>query len=167
MTLKNNRAPLVNYFKINASFHSHRSIQTGVRGPKRQIRVEIGHFFVLCDLEIRRMTFKNNRATLLCYFKLCASFNSHQSIETGVTVRKCQIWVKIGHFLSRVNLKFDNWPRKTRGHLSYATSSFVHHFIAMGRFKLELESGNPKFGSKSAIFYPVWPWNFTDDLEKQ
>ena len=23
------------------------------------------------------------------------------------------------------------------------------------------------FGSKSAIFCPVWPWNLTDDLEKQ
>ena len=36
----------------------------------------------------------------------------------------------------------------------------------MGRFKLELQSGNPKFGSKSAILCPVWPWNLTDDLAK-
>ena len=34
-------------------------------------------FFVLCDLEIWRMTLKNNRAPLLCCFKLCASFHSH------------------------------------------------------------------------------------------
>ena len=138
-----------------------------LRVRKRQIWVKIGHFFVPCDLEIWRMTLKNNRAPLLCYFKLCASFHSHRSIQTGVTVRKRQIWVKIGHFLSRVTLKFDRWPWKTTGHLSYATSSFVHHFIAICQFKPELQSGNATFWSKSAIFCPVWPWNLTDDLEKQ
>ena len=35
-------------------------------------------FFVPCDLETRRMILKNNRAPLLCYFKLCSSFHSHQ-----------------------------------------------------------------------------------------
>ena len=44
---------------------------------KRQILFKIGDFFVLCDPEIWRMTLKNNRAPLLCYFKLCASFHSH------------------------------------------------------------------------------------------
>ena len=47
------------------------------------------------------------------------------------------------------------------------TSSFVHHFVAIGEFKLKLESGNAQFGSKSANHCPVWPWNLTDDLEKQ
>ena len=51
-------------------------------------------------------------------------------------------------------MKFDGRPCKTIGHLFYATSSFVHHFIAIGQFKLELQSGNTKFGSKSAIFFP-------------
>ena len=64
---------------------------------------------VLCDLEIWRMTLKNNRAPLLCYFKLCASFHSHPWIQNGVTVQKCQIWVKISDFLSCVTLAFDLW----------------------------------------------------------
>ena len=51
-------------------------------------------FFVPCDLEIWRMPLKNNRAPLLCCFKLCASFHSHLWIQTGVTVRKRPIWVK-------------------------------------------------------------------------
>ena len=61
------------------------------------------------------MTLKNNRVPLLCYFKssFCASFRSHWWIQTGVTVRKRLIWVKIKDFLA------------------------------------------------------VWPWNLTDDLEKQ
>ena len=85
--------------------------------------------FCPCDLEIWRMTLKNNRAPLLCYSKLCASFHSHLSIQNGVTVRKCPIWVKIGDFLSRVTLIFDRWPWKTIGHLFYATSTvFTKNF---------------------------------------
>ena len=124
-------------------------------------------FFSPCDLEIWWMTPKNNRAPLLCYFKLFASFRSHWWIQTGVTVRKRLIWVIIETFLSRVTLKFDGWPSKTIGHLFYATSSFVPHFVAIGEFKLELESGNAQSGSNSTLFRAVWTWNLTDDLQKQ
>ena len=82
-------------------------------------------------------------------------------------VKKRPIWVKIGDFLSRVTLKFDGWPWKTIGHLFFAVSSFVQHFIAIGEFKLELQSGNAQFESNSTIFRAMWPWNLTDDLEKQ
>ena len=151
--------------------------------------------------------------------QLCASFHSHWWIQTGVTVRKRLIWVKIDTFLSRVILKFDGWPWKTIGHLFYATSSFVyhlvaigelklelqsgnaqsrsnstlffsrvtlkfdgwrwktighlfyatssfvHHFVAIGGFKLELQSGNAQSGSNSTIFRALWPWNLTDDFQ--
>ena len=111
------------------------------------------------------MTSKNNRAPLLYYITLCASFQIHQWIQTEVTVPKRSIQVKIGDFLSRVTLKFNGWPGKTIGHLFYTTSSFVHHFKAICEFKLELQSGNAQFGSKSSIFCPVvWPWNLMDDL---
>ena len=51
------------------------------------------------------MTLKNNRTHLLCYFKLCASFHSHLSIQTWVTVRKRLSWVLIS-----MTLTFDSWP---------------------------------------------------------
>ena len=51
------------------------------------------------------------------------------------------------------------------GHLFYVFLSFVHHCIAIGEFKLELQSGSAKFWSKSTIFLAVWPWNLTDDLD--
>ena len=177
--------------------------------------------FFPCDLEIWHMSFKNNRALLLCSFKHCVSFYSLLWNQNKVTVREHQIWVKICNFLSRVTLKFDRWPWKTighlffttlslvhhfiaicefkmelqsrnaqfgsklaiflsyvtlkfdewpwktTGHLFYATSSFVHHLIAICGFKKELQSGNAKFGSKSAIFLSMWPWNLTNDFEKQ
>ena len=82
-------------------------------------------------------------------------------------VQKRSIGVEIGDMLSRVTLKFDGWPWKTIGHLFYATSSFVQHFVAIGEFKLELQSGNAQSGSNSTIFRAVRPWNLTDDLAKQ
>ena len=184
---------------------------------KCSIRVKIGDF----SSQICWMTLKNNRASLLCCFKLCASFQTPRWIKTKVTVQKRSIWVKIGDllscvtlkfdrwpfktiehlfyvassfvhhfitisefklklqslnaqfgsksviFLSHVTLKFDQWPWKTIEHLFYATTSFVHHFIAIGEFKLELQSGDTQFGLKEMIFLAVWPWSLTDDLEKQ
>ena len=124
-------------------------------------------FFSPCDLEIWWMIPKNNKAPLLCYFKFFASFHSHWCIPTGVKVWKYLIWVKIDDFFSRVTLNCDGWASKTIGHLFYATSSFVYHFIAIGEFKLELQYGNTQSESNSTIFRAVWPWNLTVDLEKQ
>ena len=111
------------------------------------------------------MTPKNNRAPLLCYLKLFASFRSYRWIQTGVTVWKRLIWVKIDDFFSRVTLQIDGWPYKTIGHIRYATPSFVHHFVAIGEFKLELQSRNAQSGSNSTIFFSLWLWNLTDDLK--
>ena len=97
---------------------------------------------------------KKIRVHLLYYIKLCASFQIHRWIQTEVRVWKRSIRVKIGDFLSRVTLKYDGWPWKTIGHLFYTTSSFVHNFIAISEFKLELQSGNAQFGSK----WPKWHW---------
>ena len=55
-----------------------------------------------CDLEIWRMTLQNNRAPLLCYFKLCASFHTHWWIQIWVTVRKRSFRVKSDDFFSLV-----------------------------------------------------------------
>ena len=126
-------------------------------------------FFSPCDLEIWWMTPKNKRAPLLCYFKLFVSFGSHWWIQTWSYSLEMPNLGQNRLFFSRVTLQFDGWPWKTIGHLFYATctSSFAHHFIAIGEFKLKLKSGNAQFGSYSTIFRAAWPWNLTDDLEKQ
>ena len=115
---------------------------------------QIRRFLELCNLEIWRMTLQNNRAPLLCYFKLCAAFRTHWWIQTWVTVRKRSIRVKILYFLNFVTLKFYGWPSKTIGHLFHATSSFVHHFVPIGKFKLELQSGNAKLGQIRRFLEP-------------
>ena len=55
---------------------------------------------------------------------------------------------------------------KTIGHLFYATSSFMHHFLAICEFKLELRSGNApirikigNFLSRVTLKVDGWPWN--------
>ena len=54
-------------------------------------------FFSPCDLEIWWMTSKDYRAPLLHYIKHCA-YQTPRWIQTGVTVRKRSIRVKIGIF---------------------------------------------------------------------
>ena len=110
---------------------------------------------------------KNNKARLVHQALICVSFQIHQEIQTEDTVRKWPIWVKIKDFFSRVTFEFDVWPWKTIGHLFYSISSFVHHFVAIGEFKLGLQSGNAQFGWNLTIFRAVWPWNLKYDLEKQ
>ena len=66
---------------------------------------QIQWFLEPCDLEIWRMTLKNNRAPLLCCFQLCAWFHCQMWIQTGVRVRKRLSWV-----LTSVTLTFDIWP---------------------------------------------------------
>ena len=100
------------------------------------------------------------------YFSHSTQYNHLYDVPSQPPYKR-PIWVKIDDFFSCVTLQLDVWHWKTIGHLFYATSSFVHHFVAIGDFKLELQSGNAQLGSNSTIFRAVWPCNFTYDLEKQ
>ena len=70
-------------------------------------------------------------------------------------------------FFSLCDLEIWWMTSKIIGHLFYTTSSFVYHFKAMGEFKLELQSGNAQFGSKSAIYFPcdfeIWQMTLTNN----
>ena len=66
---------------------------------------QIRRFLEPCDLEIWRMTLKNNRAPLLSNIKLYVPFHHHTWIQTGFTVRKRLSWV-----VTSVTLTFDLWP---------------------------------------------------------
>ena len=74
-------------------------------GPETPNLGRIWRFLEPWDLEIWRMTLKNHRAPLLCYFNFCASFRSHCWSQTGVTVQKRLSWV-----LTSLTLTFDLWP---------------------------------------------------------
>ena len=105
--------------------------------------------------EVKSQCYRDNKANLR---DLIAA--------TGLVISN---WIQIVDFSACVTLKFDGWPQNTIGHFFYTTSSFVPgaSFQTLCEFKLELQSGNAQFGSKLAMFCPVWPWNLMDDLGKQ
>ena len=92
ITLKTDRASLLCYFKLCASIHNHRWVQTRVTIPKRPIRINIGDFWTCVTLQFDGWPWKNNRAHFLCFCRHCASFLNNRWIQTRVTVRKHQIW---------------------------------------------------------------------------
>ena len=164
MTSKKNRhlsCPMLSFLYI----HSKPSMNSNQRySPETLNSGHIRRIIVPCDIQIWRMTLKNNRASHQYCFEICASFHSHQWVLTGDTVRKRPIRVKIAFF---VPCDLDIWQimvKKNRApllcyfklcvsfpshwwiqtsvtvtiwvkiDLSLATSSFVHHFIIICEF---------------------------------
>ena len=126
------------------------------------------NFLVPCDLEICWTILKNNRVPLLYYIKPGIISKPYVNSNSSYSPETLNLRQNRRFFLTCVTLKFDGWPWKTIGHLFYTALSLVHHFIAISEPKLELQSGNAQFGSKSMIFFCfVWPRNLTDDLEKR
>ena len=70
-------------------------------------------------------SFANFTKTLEMTLKL-----SEIMVKLELQSRNAQFASKSAIFCNCVSLKFDGWPWKTKGHLFYATSSFVHHFIS-------------------------------------
>ena len=135
--------------------------------PETLNKVNIGDFLPPVTLKFHIWPSK----TIGHLFYVFASIMHHfaairwQWIYIWVTVRKRWNRVEIDDLLPPVTLKFYRRPWKTIGHLFYTHSSFTHHFIDIGGFRFELQSGNAQIGS-NLIFCLPWPWNFTDDLEK-
>ena len=103
------------------------------------------------------MTLNNNRAPLLCYFKLCASFCSFMWIQTVATVRKRPIWVKIEVFLCRMTLKFDVWPRQNLPLLCLIFCIlFCHMLIQTG--VMVRKRLNRVWTSVTLTTFDPWPW---------
>ena len=161
MTLKIKGAHLLCYFKLCASFHSH----PWVTVRKRQYWVT---FFVPPYLEIWQMTLKNNRTPVLCYFKLCVSFHSPLSNQNEVTVRSYSSETpNLGqHRRFFVPCDLEMWQMTNRAPLlccSKLSALFHSHLWIQNGVKVQKRTTWVKIGN----FYTRWPWNLTDDLEKQ
>ena len=132
-----------------------------------QFRSKSAIFWVPCDLEIWPMNLKNNRAPLLYFIKLCASFQSHGLIQTGVTVRKCSIQVKSELFYpGDLEIRWMTYKNNSTPLLCYfklCASFHNHQWIQTGVTVWQC----PIWVKIDGFFCPVWPWKLTDDLEKQ
>ena len=145
------------FYAMSSFVHPFKAIsefKLELKARNAQFRSKSANLFVLCELGIWRMTLKNNRAPLLCYYKLCVSFQSHGSIQTGVTVRKRPIQVKINNFLSCATLIIGIWPWKTIGLLFYTTLSLVHHFKAIWESNWSYHPETPNLGQNWPFFVP-------------
>ena len=129
--------------------HDFKSISEFKLELQSRIRVKIGDYFVTCDKMIGHLFYTTS--SFVYYFKYIGEFKLE--LQSG----KTQFGPKSTIFYSRVTFKLDIWPWKTNGLLFYDNLSFVHHFNAIGKFKLKLQSGNSQFVSKSTIFSAVWP----------
>ena len=98
ITLENKRVTFLYHIKLYVSFQTHRWIQIGVTVRKHPIWVKICEFFVPCDFEFDGWAKKTTGH--LFYTMLRFAHQNHGWIQTGVTVQKQLIWVKIGNFLS-------------------------------------------------------------------
>ena len=157
------RAPVLCYFKPCASFRSHWWIQTKVTVRKGPIQVKINYFFSRVALQFDVWPWKRKGTYSMVLQALCIIGEFKLEIQS----RNAQFGSNSTILLSHVTLQFDVWPWKTIEHIFCATSSFVHHFIAIGEFNLVIQSGNAQFGSKSMILLAVWPCNRMHDLKKQ
>ena len=166
--LEKHKAPLLYYIKICASFQIHWWIQTGVTVRTCSIRVKIGDFFVPCYLEIWWMTWKNNRAPLPYYIKLGAAFQSHWHLQTGVTVQKRSIRVKIGDFFCPgwlIKLTYDIEKQKGTSSILHQALCIISNPLVKSNLSCSLET--LKSGKNWRFFCPAWPWKLTYDFEKQ
>ena len=113
---------------------------------------QIRRFLEPCDLEIWRMTLKNNRAPLLCCFGLCAWFHCHVWIQTSYSQQRpftsmnhCSETVESHDntkFLS-INIPFIpcqdyGWGQRSRSysgcnilsiHIPFIPCQLDHHFL--------------------------------------
>ena len=98
MTSKNNSHLFFTTSSFMRHFKAIGELKLVLQSGNAQFGSKLAHFFVPRDLDIWWMTLKINRASFLYHVNLCASFQNYGWIRTGVTVRKRQLWVKIGNF---------------------------------------------------------------------
>ena len=204
MTFKNNRAPLLSIIKLYASFHHHTWIQTGFTIRKRlswvvtsvtltfdlwpwpfawtsflSLVITPENFLMIrwwehsqkgvtdrqtdgrtdgrTDWTIHRAAWSQLKTIGRLYYATSSSmhhFIAMCEFKLELQSGNAQFGSKSTIFVSRVTSQFDVWPWKTIGHLFYATSSFMHHFVAIGEFKLQLQSGNAQSGSNRRFLEP-------------
>ena len=136
MTSKNNRAPLLGNIKLCALFPSHPWFPTRVKIRKRSIQVKIVDFLSAVTLKFERWPWKIGHL-----FYASSNFVRHLIAIGPIKWSYGPDMPNSGlkHcFFPRVTLKFGGWPWKTKGHLPYASSSFLHDSIAICEFTLEL-----------------------------
>ena len=135
MTLKNNRPPLLCCFKLYASFHIHRLIQTKVTVWKHSIRVKIGDFFYCVTLKFDGWPWKTIGHLSLATSRFLQHIIIICEFKLELTVRKRLSWV-----MTSMNLAFDLWP-ELFAWTSLLSLVITHKNFVMLRWQKHSEKG--------------------------
>ena len=108
------------------------------------------------------MTLKDNRASFLCYIKLCASFQIHRWCQTLATVRKVPIGVKIGDFVVPCDLEIWQMTLKNNrapllSNIKLSASFHRRMWIQTGVTVRKRLSG---VLTSMTLTFCCWPWPF-------
>ena len=108
-------------------------------------RKTIGHLFFIT-------------LSFVYHFKAMGEFKLELQSETLNSGQNRQFFVLCDLEIWQMTLKINRAPL-------LCCLKLLHHFIAIGKFKLELQSGYTQFGSKLTIFFSCvtlkfdgWPW---------
>ena len=108
-------------------------------------------FYLLVTLEYKRWPWENYRAPLLCYFKRCASFQSHRGIKSVVRVRKRSNRIIIGDFFVPCGL--EDWRLILKKNVSFRSNLPIHGGVTVRKW--------PKFDLTSVtLTFDLLPWFF-------
>ena len=144
----------VRHFKVIGEFNLELQSGNAQFGSKLTI-------FVPRDLEIWRVTLKNNRALLLRCAKLCASLHSRHWIKTGVTVRKLPIRIKIDDFLQ---CDLEIWRMTMQNNKAPILSNIK--LCAWFHYHMWIQNGVTVWKRLSWVLtsvastFDLWPWIF-------
>ena len=149
----------------SSSFMHHQWIQIWVTVQKPSNWVKFDDFLPPVTLKFYEWPWKTIGHLFYTHSNFMHPFIAIGGFRFELQSGRAQIGLNLTIFLPPVTLKFYGWPWKTTGHLFYTHSSFMYHFIAIGRFRFDLQSGNSQIGSNLTIFWlPVtlkfyrWHW---------
>ena len=121
------------------------------------LKLDSNHqLFSPCDLEIWWMTLKNHWACFLYYVKFCASFQIHWWIQTGVTVRKHSIRVKISDFFVWCDLEI--WWMTLKNNRAPLLSNIK--LCASFYFGVTVRKRLNWVLTSVTLTFDLWPWSF-------
>ena len=157
--------PLLCHFEISVLLHSHWSIQPEITVRKSPMRFKIDKVLSRAILKLDGWPWKTKgrpfSATWSCVHHFIA-----------ICEFKMELQSENAQFGSKLAISGPVWPGnltndidKQQDTLIYTTSIFVHHFISIGEFKLELQSGNSQIGAKFVLTsvtltFDLWPLPF-------
>ena len=136
-----------------------------------QFSSKLANFLSRVTLKFDWMTLKKNRALLLYNIKLCEAFQNHWYIQTGVTVRKRSIWVKIDDFCVLHDL--ENWRMTLKNNratllcclklsASFQRLLWLQTGVTVRNHPIWVNIGD--FVSLETLEFDGWPWKITGHL---